>query len=340
MLSVLLTACGASSVPDAPKSSVCVDIPNGEYFQFVDGRLVSATVREIRNQEQPEETARRIGRTLNAMGYAWVEIEWDGKVALISGLALNENTRSDAFIAAKSAFEADTVAGALVQRVVNNLTVRDPVDAIAQRLSEEFAADDLPWLRVVMAGNVATLVGLAPNPRAKELGYLAGRSTVESDLDASQIVNIVVDGISVTGAAAPVGASLVELGPDASRLDCQVAFDEAMTGRSVAFEPGEAIVMSNTSRLLDAATGIALLCQAHDIEIAGQSASSDPVAEQLDLSQRRASAVRDYLMAYGVEPEALTARGYASTGPANADQAITGTAPVRQTAFIVRERVD
>lgn len=338
MLSVLLTACGPSSVSSPPQTSVCVDIPNGQYFQFVEGRLVSTTIGEIRTQEQPPETARRIARTLAAMGYPWVALEWDGQVATISGLALNENTRSDAFIAAKSAFEADTVSGPLVQRVVNNMDVRDPVEAIALRLSDELADEDLPWMRVVMAGNVATLVGLAPNMRAKEFGYTTGRSTVESDLDAGQIVNIVVDGISLDDGTRAVGAALVELGPDASRLDCQTAFDEVMAGRSVAFEPNEAIVMSNNSRLLDAVTGVALLCENYDIEIAGQAVSPGSIADQLDLSQRRASAVRDYLLAYGVEPESLTARGYASTGPDGAADAGEPETPARQTAFIVRER--
>lgn len=340
MLSVCLTACGPSSAPKPPQKSVCVDIPNGQYFQFVDGRLVNATLGEINNREQPPETARRIARTLAAMGYPWVALEWDGQVATISGLALNENTRSDAFIAAKSAFEADTVSGPLVQRVINDMDVRDPVEAIALRLSDELADEDLPWMRVVMAGNVATLVGLAPNLRAKEFGYNTGRSTVESDLDASQIVNIVVDGISLDDEPRSVGAALVELGPDASRLDCQTAFDEVMSGRSVAFEANEAIVMSNNSRLLDAVTGVALLCETYDIEIAGQATSPGSIADQLDLSQRRASAVRDYLMAYGVEPEALTARGYASTGPAGADAAADTEVSARQTAFIVRERAD
>jgi outer membrane protein OmpA-like peptidoglycan-associated protein len=336
VLSVLLAACGrATSPPVAMNTSLCVDIPNGQYFQFVDGRLVNATERQIRNQEQPPETARRIGGTLAAMGYPWVSLEWDGQVVIISGLALNENTRSDAFIAAKSVFEADSVAGPLVQRVVNAMEVRDPTEAIALRLTDELKEDDLSWLRVVMAGKVATLVGRAPSESAKSIGYQIGRSTVESDLDASQIVNIVVDAIALPGNDEPVGAALVELGPEASRLDCQIAFDQVMTDRAVAFEPGEAIVMSNKSRLLDAVTGVALLCQGFEIEIAGQTASQGDVADRLDLAQRRASAVRDYLMAYGVEPEILTARGYASAAPQG-----SATDSGRQTAFIVRERRD
>src|SRR6056297_2740695 len=196
-LSVLLTACGSSVDQTTKAASQCVDIPNGQYFQFVEGRLVATSAREISEQERPFETALRIGNTLQGMGYPWTRLDWDGQVATISGLALDENTRSDAFIAAKSLLETDPVAGPLVQRVINNMDVREPLEAIALRLSEELDGDGFGWLSVTMAGRVATLVGTAPTPAAKDEGYAVGRATVESDLDAGSIVNIVVDAIAL-----------------------------------------------------------------------------------------------------------------------------------------------
>lgn len=339
-LSVALAACGSSVETSAEGTSKCVDIPNGLYFQFVEGKLVSATQDEIDRQERPPETRRRIQNTLARMGYPWMALDWDGQTATISGLAYDDNTRSDAFIAAKSVFDTDPIAGPLVQRVINNMDVRDTASAIAIRLTEELAGDGYGWLRVVMAGNVATLVGAAPDLTAKEAGYRAGRSTVESDLDAGQLVNIVVDAIAVVGESSPVGTALIDLGSYASASECQNAFIEVMTDRRVEFEPGESVVNNDSARLLDAITGVALLCETHDIEIEGHTDLLGRDDLNMDLSQRRASAVRDYLMAYGVEPQALTARGYGDSRPLGLDEVSDVDSGNRRTVFVVRPRTN
>lgn len=338
-LASLLVGCGQSV--DAPKtiSSQCVDIPNGEYFRFVDGRLVSVTQREVDDQERPPETARRIAGTLAGMGYPWIVLEWDGRIAVISGIALDENSRSDAFIAAKSVFEADPVSGPLVLRVVNNMDVRDAEQAIAIRLTRELVEEDgLDWLRVAMAGKVATLIGTADSSSEKEIGYSIGRSTVESDLDASTIVNIVVDAITLSGNGDPVGLALIELNADASVADCQSAFNQVLVGRDVQFEEGESIVKRVSSRLLDAVTGVALLCEGYNMEIVGHIGPRETTSDALDLSQRRASSVRDYLMAYGVSPESLTARGYGRIDTIDLNGAPNSALSLPKTAFIVRPR--
>jgi len=328
MLASLVVGCGQSS--DAPSSAIsqCVDIPNGQYFQFVDGRLTSVTQRDVDNQERPPETARRIGSTLAGMGYPWVSLDWDGQVAVVSGLALDEASRSDAFIAAKSVFEADAVSGPLVQRVVNNMEVRAAEEAIAIRLTQELAEEDgLRWLSVVINGNVATLVGAASSEDDKQAGYRIGRSAVESDLESGAIVNIVVDAIALPDAADPVGTALIGLDTAPELASCQAAFNQVMDGRDVAFEAGEAIVERASSRLLDAVTGAALICEDHAIEIAVRVGAMEGVGDGLDLSQQRATAVRDYLLAYGVSSDAISARGYGRYEDA-----------VSETAFIVRPR--
>ena len=302
---LFVTACGNAPVASPPSS-----IPEGAYFQVVDGRLLAGTPNQVSAQERPPETARRIGATLAGMGYPWVSLAWDGQIATISGLALDENTRSDAFIAAKSAFEADPVAGPVVQRVINNMSVRDPAEAIAVRLSNELSDEGFSWLRVSMSGKVATLIGTAPTRDMKELAYRAGRNLVESDLSAGEIVNIVVDAISIRGNGAPVGTALMDLSADPSLSACEAAYATIMQSDDVAFIPSESIIENESARLLDAATGVALLCSAFTIEIAGYVPVDTSEDLAMDLSQRRASAVKDYLMAYGANPEQLTARGY------------------------------
>ena len=105
MLASLVVGCGQSADAPISANSQCVDIPNGQYFQFVDGRLTSVTERDVNNQERPPETARRIGSTLAGMGYPWVSLDWNGQVVVVSGVALDEASRSDAFIAANRVSE-------------------------------------------------------------------------------------------------------------------------------------------------------------------------------------------------------------------------------------------
>ena len=309
---VMLFAAACGNAPDTVQTpaSQCVDIPNGAYFQVVDGRLIAITSKQLDARERPVDTARRIGATLAGMGYPWVLLDWDGQVATVSGLALDENTRSDAFIATKSAFEADPAAGVLVQRVVNNMSVRDPEGAIAVRLSDELSNEGYSWLRVEMSGRVATLIGTAPTRDMKELAYRAGRNIVESDLSAGEIVNIVVDAISIRGNGEPIGTPLIGFKPDPSISGCEAAYGALMDAQSVSFIPGESIIENESARLLDAVTGVALLCDGFGLEIAGYVPSDTAEDFAMDLSQRRASAVKDYLMAYGANPEQLIARGY------------------------------
>lgn len=337
MVMLFAAACGSAPDPVKTPASQCVDIPNGAYFQVVDGRLIAITSNQLDARERPPETARRIGATLAGMGYPWVLLDWDGQVATVSGLALDENTRSDAFIATKSAFEADPVAGVLVQRVVNNMRVRDPEGAIAVRLSDELSNEGYSWLRVEMSGRVATLIGTAPTRDMKELAYRAGRNLVESDLSAGEIVNIVVDAISIRGNGEPIGTPLIGLRPNPSISNCEAAYGALTEAQSVSFIPGESIIENESARLLDAVTGVTLLCEGFSVEIAGYVPVDTEADLAMDLSQRRASAVKDYLMAYGANPEQLTARGYGRPAEDSEDALLRADGAIE---FIVRPEIN
>ncbi len=333
----LLGACGGSQDAGTSPASQCVDIPDGAYFQFIDGRLVGVASID-QDRERPPETARRIGGTLAGMGYPWLSLDWDGEIATIRGIAPSEAGKSDAFIAAKAAFEADPVAGPMVQRVVNGIEVRDSAGAIADRLTDQFNQAGLDWMRVDIKGPTAILLGTAPDEASREAAYVAGRIAILEDPDASEVTSVVVDGLSVEGNGPSLGFALAGLGIDPSVAECQDAFFQTMEGRNVEFELDEAIINNVSARLLDAATGVALLCKAHEIEIAGHTDSRGQDAYNLDLSQRRASAVRDYLMAYGVPAEALTARGYGETRPLDPAETPEAWEKNRRTEFSVRAR--
>ncbi len=335
VLSVVLASCGASVEPTTKAVSECVDIPNGQYFQWVNGRLVGKTAVQD-SQEQPPITARRIGITLAGMGYPWVVLNWDGQTASIGGIAPNELTRSDAFIAAKAAFEADPVSGPLVQRVVNDMTIRDPGSAVASRLNQDLAAQGFSWLRVVMVDNIALLIGEAQNAEVKQAGYRKGRSLIEADLDAGQIVNVVVDIISVPGNGRPPGIALQNLPAAPTLVDCENAFFDTMAGRKIEFMPGQAIIENSSARILDAASAIVQRCEAFEVEIGQHLGGVEDESAAMELSQRQASAIRDYLSAYGANRDTLIAKGYGTSQPLDRSGTAAAINRNTRTEFTVR----
>lgn len=335
LMGAVVSACGRTETVDLVSASECVEIPEGAYFQWVDGRLVGIqSVGEI--EERPPETARRIGVTLAGMGYPWIVLNWDGQVATIGGAAPDELTRSDAFIAAKAAFEADRIAGPMQPRVINEITVRDASGTIATRLSERLASEGFDWLNVVMVGNAALLVGTASDAELKQSGYRRARELIDADSDASQIVSVIVDVIAMPGEDRPVGSALRALPEAPTLIDCENALFDTMAGRRIAFMQNQAIIDNSSARLLDAVSAIVQQCDAFVIEIGQHGGDPARASAALDLTQRQASAIRDYLSAYGADREGLIARGYGLTQPLDTSGSVDAAARNRRTAFSVR----
>lgn len=335
----ILTACGDPMEARSDESLECVEIPNGQYFQWVDGRLVGANaVQDAR--EQPPETTRRIGATLAGMGYPWIVLDWDGQVAIVRGEAEDSLTRSDAFTAAKAVFEADPVSGPLVQRVDNEISVREPAGAIASRLTQALRDEGFEWLSVTMRGDAALLVGEARNAELKQAGLRRARTVVDRDPDAVSLVSVLVDVIMTTGDRMPVGSAVRDLSLDPTRIDCENAFFDTMAGRKIEFMDEQAVIEADSSRLLDAVSAVAQQCDDYTIEIGQHIGASSGEASVLDLSQRQASAIRDYLSAYGADRERLIARGYGVSEPLDASGTAQAEARNRRTEFKVLEPLE
>jgi len=61
--------------------------------------------------------------------------------------------------------------------------------------------------------------------------------------------------------------------------------------------------------------GLSEVAKDATVEIAGHTDSTGGRAHNLDLSQRRAEAARDYLIAKGIDPSRMTAKGYGPDEP-------------------------
>jgi OOP family OmpA-OmpF porin len=72
-----------------------------------------------------------------------------------------------------------------------------------------------------------------------------------------------------------------------------------------------------------------------EVEIDGYTDSTGSAAYNLRLSQRRAEAVKNYLVAKGVKAQALTAKGYGASRPIASNKTAEGRAQNRRVEFVV-----
>ncbi len=210
---------------------------------------------------------------------------------------------------------------------------------LGSAIAQGFAGLGFPWMGLTIRDRVATLTGTAPDPDTKEAALLAGEQAIRANPEAAAANLLVVDGISVEGGERGVGTSLAALSASTpTAISCQTAFDETMQGRFVLFETNAADISPVSARLLDAVTGVAILCRDYVTEIGGHTDSRGADAQNLALSQARAEAVRDYLISKGVNPGSLRAIGYGETRPIDQGFTEEALARNRRTEFKVLER--
>ncbi|MAN46577.1 MAG: OmpA family protein [Alphaproteobacteria bacterium] len=212
----------------------------------------------------------------------------------------------------------------------------------AAELERSFPDLGFPWMGVHAREPVAVLTGIAPDADAKQTGFAAGEAAIQQNAAASG-VTLIVDGISLETAEQPAqngpGAALTTLIQEgASRKTCQTAFNETMEGRTILFQSNLAIVSPTSQSLLDALTGVALLCDDHAIEIGGHTDSRGSNDYNEIISQQRADAVREYMIAKGVDADALTAKGYGESRPLDPAENYEAWAKNRRMEFKVSGR--
>ncbi|MEM7494181.1 MAG: OmpA family protein [Pseudomonadota bacterium] len=328
---------GACTQANTGPTSQCVDIPDANLFTLEDGKFVPANASSSALEVQASGVA--VPALVAGLGFDWMSGERDGAVVRIMGDAPNSAQRAAGFAAAKAAVEAhpDFLSGE-ISTITDMITVPDGGAAAKSRMADVFDGIGFPWMGLNLNGAVATLTGTAPDAAAKAEAFRSGKTAVESDAELAQTVSVVVDGISIEGGAAGVGAAVAALPSNPSAVECQNAFVTVLEGRNVEFEVNQAAINSVSASLLDAATGVALLCNTYLIEIGGHTDSRGPDAYNLDLSQRRSDAVRQYLIERGVTAQGLTAIGYGETRPLDPATTPEAYEKNRRTEFLVRER--
>lgn len=194
---------------------------------------------------------------------------------------------------------------------------------------------DFGWLKLSQADSVVTVTGEAATADIRDAAFAAAEAEI---LEVGPAGVVVVDNVSVRGGPSALGQALAGLGPSPTVDDCNAAFAQTLAGRFIGFESGSAAITAESGRLLNALTGVAIRCSAWDIEVAGHTDLQGRPRPNLALSQARAEAVRDFLVARGVQGEILKPQGYGMSRPLTPARTPDADAQNRRIEFTVSAR--
>ncbi len=139
----------------------------------------------------------------------------------------------------------------------------------------------------------------------------------------------------VTVATVPVSLPTTPTGVP-SRAQMQAALDEALKGETVAFESNSAVLTARGRAVLDKLTPVLKRSPDAAIEIAGH---TDPYGDpeyNLQLSHKRADAVRQYLVDHG-STNRFSVVGYGSSRPLINERTRAASQKNRRIEFRVKE---
>lgn len=142
-----------------------------------------------------------------------------------------------------------------------------------------------------------------------------------SDGERARLARIVavLDGVGGARWASAPGLAAEQAKAAAGALlppgDCQKDVDALLGVRVIRFESGSAAIASASRELLDEVARALRPCGGSTIEIAGHTDGLGDAATNGALSEDRAYAVRDALIARGLLPDQLRARGYGAERP-------------------------
>jgi OOP family OmpA-OmpF porin len=118
---------------------------------------------------------------------------------------------------------------------------------------------------------------------------------------------------------------------------CERAFDRLMERNVINFASNSATIDPSSRSVLDSLATVALRCDRYAIEVAGHTDNQGEREPNMQLSQRRADAVANYLATQGVDRARLLARGYGPDRPRAGNETPAGQAQNRRIEFYVSD---
>ncbi len=126
--------------------------------------------------------------------------------------------------------------------------------------------------------------------------------------------------------------------PPVSKLSTvQQSLNKLLMNRGIEFQSQSDRILSESDSLLEQIVEILQRYPRTHIEIRGHTDATGSAVFNLNLSQHRADAVRQYLIAKGISPDRLIARGYGASQPVASNATPEGRKKNRRVEFIVLE---
>ncbi len=246
-------------------------------------------------------------------------IRWSGRTATVAGDVSTQDI---------AGFVTDALAETF-------LSVEDTQLAVKEGL-----ADETPWIGTVAAvvDDAAAVIAegeLFVNPAAGvvQLSGQVDSRQVRRELEASARERIEALGFAFTP-----GIVLPDAPPPKEQVVAlQAGLDELLEGKVVEFETGSAVITDAGKRLLDDVLEALDLFPDVAVEIAGHADAQGSAAKNLELSERRAQAVLDYLVSKGADPDRFVVVGYGDTVPIADNSTAEGRQKNRRIEFIALE---
>lgn len=142
------------------------------------------------------------------------------------------------------------------------------------------------------------------------------------------------DGIADIDDKCPEVAGIPEnKGCPAVQAETKKVFDQALTG--ILFETGKDVIKSSSFPILDNIVKIMNENPAYNLNINGHTDAMGDDTKNLDLSQRRADAVKKYLADKGISADRMTSKGFGETMPVADNKTAAGRAKNRRVEFKV-----
>ncbi len=155
------------------------------------------------------------------------------------------------------------------------------------------------------------------------------KTKILRSIDTLAGANLTVNDQLVTPSARAVQS--VKAGP------LQLKLNELLAGQTVEFDSGSSRLHSDNQKLLDAIVAVLKTDSNAQIEISGYTDNDGREDKNVRLSQRRADAVKQYLVERGIKKARIEAIGHGSSLPIADENTAAGPRKNRRIEFNVRE---
>lgn len=207
-----------------------------------------------------------------------------------------------------------TVSGAVADEAARDVLVLAATAAAGDRFDNQLTVDSAATLDADGAADLATLItALAAELVSGSAGFdgeaLSLRGVYANDAGATR----------AEAAAAAVGAGIeIERRPDATPEQAaalETELNEFVRANPITFAPGSAVLDESAGAVIDQLAARLVTLGGLSVVVEGHTDSDGQAATNRALSEQRAGAVVQALVAGGVDPATITAQGFGSDEP-------------------------